>query len=68
MTKNVDEALLSGQKDKDDVFIERRAFLEDYHNRIKVTTKQSEQLSASTNGLSVDYMQVPRVHHFISSR
>ena len=58
MTKNVDEALLSGQKDKDEFFIERRTFLEDYHLRIKETTKKSESLSASTNGLSVDYMQV----------
>lgn len=66
MTKNVDEALLSGQKDKDEVFIERRTFLEDYHNRIKETTKKSELLSASTNGLSVDYMQVFTAHIIFS--
>lgn len=58
MTKNVDEAMLSGQKDKDEFFIERRAFLEDYHNKIKETTKRSEALSTATNALSVDYMQV----------
>ncbi|XP_063683546.1 sorting nexin-6-like isoform X2 [Bolinopsis microptera] len=68
MTKNVDEALLSGQKDKDEFFIERRTFLEDYHLRIKETTKKSESLSASTNGLSFDYMQVAGCLALLSTR
>ena len=58
MTKNVDEAMLSGQKDQDEFFIERKSFLEDYHNKIRETTRRSEALSQSTNALSVDYMQV----------
>lgn len=58
MTKNVDEALLSSQKDRDEFFIERRTFLDDYHTRIRETTRQTEQLSESTNAISVDYMQL----------
>lgn len=58
MTKSVDEALLGSQKDVDEYFIERRGFLEEYHNRIKETTKKSELSAAAASSLSLDYMQV----------
>jgi len=58
MTKSVDEVLLSSQKDTDEYFIQKRVFLEDYHNKIKETTKKSELLSESTKALSQDYMQI----------
>ena len=54
--------LSAAQKDKDEFFIERRTFLDDYHTRIRETTSKTEQLSESTNAISVDYMQVCQIN------
>ncbi|KAI0220429.1 Sorting nexin-6 [Lamellibrachia satsuma] len=58
MTQTADEVLLTNQKDTDDFFEHQKAFLVEYHTRIKDATARSDRMTKSHKNVADSYINI----------
>lgn len=68
ITKSADEALiLSGQKDGDEFFERERAFISEYHTRIKDATSKADKMTRTHKQCADDCLVIARNLHALAT-